>query len=280
MTDPETSPDTIRRVELIVMTATTPRRPGQTSHVDDSTAAALLTEFVSADADDPNRPELRARVIRAFLPLARHLAVRYHGRGEPLDDLVQTATIGLINAVDRFDPGYGIDFVGYAVPTITGEIKRHFRDRTWSLRVPRSLQERRIALARATHTLTHRLRRSPTVAELAVELDISEEAVLEGLEGARAYHAVSLSTPTSADRTTELGDTLGDLDDEYERVELRTALGPALATLDEREQEIISLRFYGNFTQTQIAERIGISQMHVSRLLAKALAKLRPYLTA
>ncbi|MFC6021347.1 SigB/SigF/SigG family RNA polymerase sigma factor [Plantactinospora solaniradicis] len=262
----------------MVITASAPRRRGQTQ-VDDDKAAALLTEFVCTDADHPARHELRGRVIRAFLPLARHLAVRYYGRGEPLDDLVQTATIGLINAVDRFDPGYGTDFVGYAVPTITGEIKRHFRDRTWSMRVPRKLQERRIALARATQALTNRLRRSPTVAELAVELDISEEEVLDGLEGARAYHAVSLSTPTAANRATELGDTLSDLDDAYERVELRIALGPALAALDEREQEIIGLRFYGNLTQTQIAERIGVSQMHVSRLLTKALAKLRPHLT-
>lgn len=263
-----------------MITSTASGRRGQTSQVDDGTAAALLSEFVSIDAEHPHWREVRARVIGAFLPLARHLAVRYHGRGEPLDDLVQTATIGLIHAVDRFDPGYGIDFVGFAVPTITGEIKRHFRDRSWSLRVPRVLQERRIALARASHGLTQRLRRSPTVAELAVELDITEEEVLDGLEGARAYHALSLSTPTAVNQTAELGDTLGDLDDEYERVELRIALGPALAALDEREQQIISLRFHGNLTQTQIAERIGISQMHVSRLLTKALAKLRPHLTA
>lgn len=262
-----------------MITASVSRRRGQTSQVDDDKAAALLTEFVRTDVDHPHRRDLRGRIICAFLPLARHLAFRYHGRGEPLDDLVQTATIGLINAVDRFDPGYGIDFVGFAVPTITGEIKRHFRDRTWFIRVPRKLQEHRIALAHASQALTNRLRRSPTIAELAVELDISEEEVLDGLEGARAYHAVSLSTPIAANRATELGDVLGDPDDAYEGVELRIALGPALAALDEREQRIISLRFYGNLTQTQIAERTGVSQMHVSRLLTKALAKLRPHLT-
>lgn len=141
------------------------------------------------------------------------------------------------------------------------------------------MQERRNALTRATQFLTHRLERSPTVAELAVELGISEEEVLEALEGARAYHAVSQSTPTVVNQDTELGDTLGQLD-EYERVELHLALGPGLAALTEREQKVISLRFYGNLTQTQIAARTGISQMHVSRTLSKALAKLRPHLTA
>ncbi|MFG1654564.1 SigB/SigF/SigG family RNA polymerase sigma factor [Micromonospora sp. NPDC049275] len=257
-----------------------PTRGDQVRQAADDDAAALLAEYVRTEVDTSRRQELRREVIRAFLPLARNLALRYHGRGEPLDDLVQTATIGLINAVDRFDTAFGIDFVGYAVPTITGEIKRHFRDRTWALRVPRKVQERRNALTRATQFLTHRLERSPTVADLAVELDISEEEVLEALEGARAYHAVSLSTPTAANQDTELGDTLGQLDDEYERVELHLALGPALAALTEREQRVISLRFYGNLTQTQIAARTGISQMHVSRTLSKALAKLRPHLTA
>ncbi|MEV1154848.1 SigB/SigF/SigG family RNA polymerase sigma factor [Micromonospora chokoriensis] len=257
---------------------TAPSRGEQIKQTDD--AAAVLAEYVSTAGDESRRQDLRTEVIRAFLPLARNLALRYHGKGEPLDDLVQTATIGLINAVDRFDPSFGIDFIGYAVPTITGEIKRHFRDRTWALRVPRTVQERRTALARATQFLTQRLGHSPTVADLAVELEISEEEVLEALEGARAYHAVSLSSPTTSNQDTELGDTLGQLDNEYERVELHLALGPALAALTDREQKVINLRFYGNLTQTQIAARTGISQMHVSRTLSKALAKLRPHLTA
>jgi RNA polymerase sigma-B factor len=241
--------------------------------VDNVTATELLEAFV--DAPGANRAVLRDRAIEAWLPLARHLAHRYSGRGEPTDDLVQTATVGLIKAVDKFDPSRGVDFAGYAIPTIVGEIKRHFRDRTWSVRVPRRLQELRLAITEANASLTHALGRSPTVADIAVHLQVSEEDVLEGLEGARAYNATSLSTPISADGSTELGDTLGGADHEFELAELRVALGPALASLDEREQRILTLRFYGNLTQSQIAEQIGISQMHVSRLLTKALGKLR-----
>jgi RNA polymerase sigma-B factor len=238
-------------------------------------AAELLNAMAAMPAGHPSRAALRDRAIEAWLPLARHLANRYAGRGEPTDDLIQTATVGLIKAVDKFDPERGVDFAGYAIPTIIGEIKRHFRDRTWSVRVPRRLQELRLAITEANSTLTHSLGRSPTVPDIAVHLGVSEEEVLEGLEGARAYNATSLSTPISADGTTELGDTLGGEDYEFELAETRVALGPALAMLDEREQRILTLRFYGNLTQSQIADQIGISQMHVSRLLTKALTKLR-----
>ncbi|MET8067767.1 SigB/SigF/SigG family RNA polymerase sigma factor, partial [Micromonospora sp. NPDC005313] len=212
----------------------------------------------------------------AWLPLANHLAHRYGGRGEPSDDLAQTAAIGLIKAIDKFDPSRGVDFAGYAIPTIIGELKRHFRDRTWDIRVPRRLQELRLAISDANSTLLQTLGRSPTVADIAAHLKLTEEEVLEGLEGARAYNAVSLSTPTGdGERATELGDLLGGEDGEFELAEMRVALGPALATLDQREQKILTLRFYGNLTQSQIAEQIGVSQMHVSRLLARALTKLR-----
>ena len=241
-------------------------------------AADLLNAMAAMPAEHPSRATMRDRAIEAWLPLARHLAHRYSGRGEPTDDLVQTATVGLIKAVDKFDPERGVDFAGYAIPTIIGEIKRHFRDRTWSVRVPRRLQELRLAITEANSTLTHTLGRSPTVADIATHLGVTEEDVLEGLEGARAYNATSLSTPISADGTTELGDTLGGEDHEFELAETRVALGPALAMLDEREQKILTLRFYGNLTQSQIADQIGISQMHVSRLLTKALVKLRSQL--
>jgi RNA polymerase sigma-B factor len=244
------------------------------------TSTESATELLDALAADPARPGLRDRAIEAWLPLARHLAHRYSGRGEPTDDLVQTATVGLIKAVDKFDPSRGVDFAGYAIPTIIGEIKRHFRDRTWSVRVPRRLQELRLSITEANSSLTHPLGRSPTVPDIAAHLGVTEEEVLEGLEGARAYSATSLSTPITADGATELGDTLGGEDVEYELAETRDALGPALATLDEREQKILTLRFYGNLTQSQIAERVGISQMHVSRLLTKALGKLRSQLAA
>ncbi|WP_422738050.1 SigB/SigF/SigG family RNA polymerase sigma factor [Micromonospora sp. WMMD729] len=238
----------------------------------------LIVELVALAADDPRRPALRDRAIEAWMPLARHLARRYSGRGVPDEDLTQTAMVGLVKAVDHFDAGRGVDFSGYAIPTIAGEIKRYFRDRTWAVRVPRRLQELRLAISAANSTLTHTLGRSPTVADIAAHLDVSEEAVLEGLEGARAYRSTSLSTPVGVDGTMELGDTLGVDDHELDLVDLRVALGPALATLPERERRILSLRFHGNLTQAQIAERIGVSQMHVSRLLTRALGTLRGHL--
>ncbi|WP_306215492.1 SigB/SigF/SigG family RNA polymerase sigma factor [Actinoplanes sp. RD1] len=238
-------------------------------------AGELINALASLPAGHPSRPAVRDRTIEAWLPLARHLANRYAGRGEPTDDLYQVAVVGLIKAVDRFEADRGVDFAGFAIPTIIGELKRHFRDRTWSIRVPRRLQELRLAITAANSALTHSLGRSPQVSDIAEHLGITEEEVLEGLEGARAYNSASLSTPVGADGSTELGDTLGGADPEFELAELRVSLGPALASLDEREQKIVSLRFYGNMTQSQIAEQVGISQMHVSRLLTKALAKLR-----
>jgi RNA polymerase sigma-B factor len=242
---------------------------------DADTATELVNAMAAAPAGHPSRPVLRDRAIEAWLPMAQRLANRYRGRGEPTDDLVQTAVIGLIKAIDRFNPSFGIDFAGYAIPTITGEIRRHFRDRTWSIRVPRRLQELRMAISGANNTLTTMLGRSPTVADIAAHLGITEEEVLEGLEGARAYSATSLSTPAGAQGSVELGDTLGGDDHEYDLVEARLALGPAMACLTERERKILAMRFYGNLTQTQIADRVGVSQMHVSRLIAGALVKLR-----
>ncbi|MGW3618441.1 RNA polymerase sigma factor SigF [Micromonospora arida] len=239
----------------------------------------LLVALAATQADDPRRPALRDRAIEAWMPLARHLARRYGGRGAPDDDLAQTAFVGLIKAVDNFDHSRGVDFSGYAIPTIIGEIKRYFRDRTWAVRVPRRLQELRLSISAANSALTQTLGRSPTVADIASYLDVTEETVLEGLEGARAYRATSLSTPIGADGNRELGDTLGDDDHEIDLVEIRVALDPALATLPERERQILSLRFHGNLTQAQIADRIGVSQMHVSRLITRSLAALRHQLS-
>ena len=268
------------------MTATpTEKVASEPSGVDDDavntaklpdTAAEMLQAMAALPARHPSRAALREKAIEALLPLAHHLAHRYSGRGEPTDDLIQTAAIGLIKAVDKFDPSRGVDFAGYAIPTIIGELKRHFRDRTWDIRVPRRLQELRLSISEANSALLQSLGRSPTITDIANHLNLTEEEVLEGLEGARAYNAVSLSTPTGdGERATELGDMLGADDGEYELAELRVALGPALSSLDEREQRILTLRFYGNLTQSQIAEQIGVSQMHVSRLLARALTKLR-----
>jgi len=245
-----------------------------------STADDLIKAMARTPHEHPGRAALRDRAIEAWLPLARHLAARYHGRGEPADDLLQTATVGLIKAVDRFDPERGVEFAGFAIPTVLGEVKRHFRDRTWSVRVPRRTQELRMAITDANNVLLHMLGRSPTVADIAAHLGITEEEVLEGLEGARAYSAASLSTPVAGDDSMSLGDTLGADDHEYEMTELRMVLGTVLARLDERERTILSLRFYGNMTQSDIAARIGVSQMHVSRLITRALAKLRTELAS
>ena len=227
---------------------------------------------------DPTDTALRDEAITAWLPLARHLAARYAGRGEPTDDLIQTATIGLIKAVDRYDGERGIDFAAFAIPTVLGEIKRHFRDRTWSIRVPRRLQEMRLRITQASGELTQTIGRSPTVADLAAHLNVSEEEVLEGLEGAQAYSATSLSTPVGPEGALELGDTLGEEDEDMRLAELRIALGPAMAALADRDRRILALRFYGNLTQSEIAEQMGISQMHVSRLIARALRTLRGFM--
>jgi RNA polymerase sigma-B factor len=231
-------------------------------------------------ADEPSRPALRQQAIEAWLPLARLLAHRYTGRGEPTDDLTQTATVGLIKAVDRFDPDRGVDFAGYAIPTILGEIKRHFRDHTWSVRPPRHLQERGLAIIEATSTLTQTLGRTPTVADIATDLGVTQEDVLEGLDGARAYRAASLSTPIGADSSDELGDIIGGPDHDMGLAELRVALGTVLAGLDPRAQTILSLRFVENLTQSEIAEKMGLSQMHISRLIARALDTARKQLNA
>jgi RNA polymerase sigma-B factor len=256
---------------------TTPTRTasGRPSSVDGS-AAILLQHMHTLPTGHPDRAAARDRAITAWLPLARHLARRFDGRGETYDDLTQIATIGLIKAIDRFDPEYGADFAAYAVPTITGEIKRHFRDHTWDIRVPRRLQELKLDINTATAALSQTLGRSPTVADLAEYLKRSEEEILEGLEGARAYNAMSLQTMVGNNEDgTELGDLFGVDDPDLATAELRASLGPALKTLPPRERQIIMLRFFDNLTQTQIAERVGLSQMHVSRLLAKSLTALR-----
>jgi RNA polymerase sigma-B factor len=227
---------------------------------------------------DPSRRLLRDRAIEAWLPMAERLARRYAGRGESMDDLVQVATVGMIKAVDRYEPERGEGFLGYAIPTILGELRRHFRDRGWTIRVPRRLQEMRMAIGEANTRLTQLLGHSPTVADVAAYLEVSEEEVLEGLEGAKAYRATSLSTPSGADQTLELGDMLGADDYGYALAELHLALGSALALLNERERRVLTMRFYGNQTQSQIAVQIGVSQMQVSRLLTAALGKLRTHL--
>lgn len=249
---------------------------------DRSGARALFIELGKLPDGSPEKAELRNRLVRMHLPLVEHLARRFRNRGEPLDDLTQVATIGLIKSVDRFDPERGVEFSTYATPTVVGEIKRHFRDKGWAVRVPRLLQELRLALTKTSDELAQKLDRSPTVPELAKALGVSEEDVVDGLAVGNAYTASSLDSPSPEDDGGEgsLADRLGYEDAALEGVEYRESLKPLLAKLPPRERQIIMLRFFANMTQSQIGEEVGISQMHVSRLLTRTLAQLREGLIA
>src|SRR4051794_29344694 len=241
----------------------------------------LFAELSGLSEEDVRYRQVRDQLVEMHLPLVEYLARRFRNRGEPLDDLVQVATIGLIKSVDRFDLERGVEFSTYATPTIVGEIKRHFRDKGWAIRVPRRLQELKLSLAKATSELSQKNGRAPTVGELAQHLEMSEEDILEGLESANAYSAVSLDAPdTGDDASPAVADSLGTTDDSLEGVEYREPLKPLLEKLPPREKKILLLRFFGNMTQSQIAAELGISQMHVSRLLARTLAQLREGLLA
>ena len=234
----------------------------------------LFAEFAALPADHPDRMALRNKLVTGYLPVVQHIARRFAGRGEPVDDLEQAGTVGLLNAVDRFDPERGIDFLSYAVPTITGEVRRHFRDRTWSMRVPRRLKDLQSSINGAVGPLSQELGRAPRPSEIAARLGIPAEEVVEGLDAQQAYRSTSLDELVSG-ADTALTDTLGVADAELDKVEYRQTLAPLLDELPERERTILVLRFFGNMTQTQIADRVGISQMHVSRLLAQTVAGLR-----
>ena len=247
---------------------------------DRARARALFEQLAGLAPADPERLRLRGELVELHLPLVEYLARRFRNRGEWLDDLTQVATIGLIKSIDRFDLSRGVEFSTYATPTIVGEIKRHFRDKGWAVRVPRRLQELKLALTKAIGDLAQREGRAPTVAELAAHLQMSDEDVLEGLESANAYSTVSLDAPDSGDDDAPaVAESLGMLDDALEGVEYRESLKPLLERLPPREKRILLLRFFGNMTQSQIAAELGISQMHVSRLLARTLAQLRDGLT-
>jgi RNA polymerase sigma-B factor len=235
-----------------------------------------LAEF--AESRDTS---LRDQLVEAHLGLAEYLARRFSNRGEPLDDLTQVASVGLIKAVDRFDPAREVEFSTYATHTIVGELKRHFRDKGWSVRAPRRMQELYLRLGNVIGILSQELGRSPTVPELATEAGVSEEEVLEALEAGQAYRSTSIDAPGSAGAGApgEEGDTLaahlGGVDPEMAEAERRAELSPLLAGLPEREQTILFMRFFEGLTQSEIATRLGISQMHVSRLLARSLEQLR-----
>jgi RNA polymerase sigma-B factor len=253
------------------------------SDADNRTIETLLGARARHAHTDAERDGLRRLAIVEAYDLAAGLARRYRGRGESMDDLVQVAMVGLIKSVDGYDPERTSGFNAYAVPTIIGEIKRHFRDKGWQIRVPRRMQEIGAGLASARDILSQQLGRSPTVPEVAEHLGVTDVEVLEAIEAAQVYRAGSLSTPIGSDgddTQTVVGDLIGGPDDGFELVEDRESLRGLVSDLPPREQRILAMRFYGNMTQSQIAERIGISQMHVSRLLTDALHRLRTGLTA
>jgi RNA polymerase sigma-B factor len=217
---------------------------------------------------------LRDELITAHMGLAEYLARRFTNRGEPLDDLLQVASLGLLKAVDRFDPGRGLEFSTYATPTIVGELKRHFRDKGWAVRVPRRVQELHLRLGTVVSTISQELGRSPTIPEIAQAAKVSEEEVVEAIEAGHAYRFTSLDAPTGEDETV-LSNQLGVEDQNLVDSEHRVALSPLIARFPPRERMILHLRFFEGMTQSEIASRLGISQMHVSRLLARSLAQLR-----
>jgi RNA polymerase sigma-B factor len=219
--------------------------------------------------------EARDRALVELMPLVRALASRYAGRGEPLEDLVQVGSIGLIKAVDRFDVDRGVDFPSYAVPTIVGEIRRHFRDKAWAMHVPRRLKELSLRLSRVLDQLTNELGRSPTIAELAAAAGVEEEEAIDALDSMNAYSTRSLDAPFDDSSDDSLSEKLGEDEGGYAEIEDGTLVAAGLDALDERERQIVELRFFHELTQSQIASEIGISQMHVSRLLRRALATMR-----
>jgi RNA polymerase sigma-B factor len=249
-----------------------PRRKKDCDRADAREMERRLLAGYHSEGDLAAREEL----VERFLPLARDLALRYTYTDEPFDDLLQVASLGLIKAIDRFEPGRGTKFTSYAAPTILGELKRHFRDKGWALHVPRDLQERTLAVSRETEVLSKRLGRSPKVREVADGLGCSVEDVLEAQEAAASYEAASLDAPSARDdaEAAPLVDMMGGEDSAYDLVESRDAIASTWKALPDVERRVLELRFMHDLTQREIGERIGYSQMHVSRLLRRALNRL------
>jgi RNA polymerase sigma-B factor len=230
----------------------------------------------SLPGDDPQRAALRAELIEDHLPYARHIALRYGGRGELSEDFVQVAYLALVKAVDNFDPDRGTGFLGYATPVILGEIKKYFRDATWDVHVPRAMQELTQAVRTAADQFTRERSRSPTVAELADQLGVTSELVAEALVAAGVYTITSIDRPPRGETSqTSLAEFIGAEDPRLESVIDRTAIRPLIAALDERDRQILAMRYFQNMTQREIGARLGYSQMHVSRLLAAIFSRLR-----
>lgn len=240
--------------------------------ISDDERAALRRRFDDYRASGD--PAIREELVEAHLRLAVHLARRFDNRGVPLDDLIQVASLGLLKAIERFEPERGLEFSTFATPTIIGELKRHFRDKGWSVRVPRRVQELHVRLNSLVNELTHRYGRSPSIAELASSARSSEEEVLEALEASQAYRSASIERGVDDDEPT-IADHLGEIDLGPIHVENHLVVEGLLESLPPREQLMMRLRFFEELTQSEIADRLGISQMHVSRLLARCLDQLR-----
>jgi RNA polymerase sigma-B factor/RNA polymerase sigma factor len=235
----------------------------------------LFAELKELRPGTPEHDRVRGALIEANLPLVRYAAARFRSRNEPMEDVVQVGTIGLINAIDRFDPDRGVQFPTFAMPTVVGEIKRYFRDNVRTVHVPRRLHELWVQVNSATEDLTTAFGRSPTTAEIAERLRITEEEVLSCIEAGRSYHATSLEAAQEGDGLPGLLDRLGYEDPALDGVEHRDLVRHLLVQLPEREQRILLLRYYSNLTQSQISAELGVSQMHVSRLLARSFQRLR-----
>ncbi len=239
-------------------------------------SSALFTELLDDATNVSRRSTCRDELVALHLPLVDHCARRFLNRGEPYDDLVQVGTIGLIKSIDRFDHERGVEFSTYATPTIIGEIKRYFRDKGWAIRVPRRLQELRMSIATTSAEMSQSLGRSPTAREIAVRLETTVDDVLAAIESSNAYSTVSLdSTEVREEGRSSMLDALGEEDGAIAHVEVRESIKPLLEQLPSREKRILLLRYFKQMTQAQIAEEIGVSQMHVSRLLTKTLESLR-----
>ena len=222
----------------------------------------------------PNDPSARDELVEAFLPLAEYLARRFDRRGEPLDDLIQVASVGLLNAIDRFDLSRDVQFSTYAAVTIVGELKRHFRDKGWAIRVPRRLQEVALRINAVLPELAQEFGRSPTIEEIAARCEASPEEILDAMEAVQAYSTSSLDTPVGDDGVAPV-EVLGEDDPSIETLEGWASVAPALQELPPRERRVLYLRFFQGLTQSEIAEEVGVSQMHVSRILAQTLRFLR-----
>jgi RNA polymerase sigma-B factor len=260
-------------LELVDGPTNTRTSPARNGRAEDARARIDRRLFARRDAGDPRA---RDELIERFLPLARSLARRYMRSSEPLEDLVQVASLALVKAVDGYDGARGVAFSSYAVPTIAGELKRHYRDRSWAVRPPRDLQDLALRVDRAVEKLSAQLDRAPTVAELAAAIDATDEEILEALQARTAYRGLSLQAPIRGEKSdTALQDTLAVNDDGYDHAEARVLLEGLSAGLSARSREVLRLRFEQDLTQAEIGAHLGVSQMQISRILRHAIDQLR-----